>query len=63
MNKREAKRDCYRVVGDLIQGYFDVGQPGEDQGCDDATTCVDCLRKTEAMEEIQGRMFYLGGNL
>lgn len=30
MSKRKAKREACKVVADLIQNYFDVGQPHHD---------------------------------
>ena len=66
MKKRDAKRDACHIVGLLIEGYFDVGQPHAE--CRQGATprdnherihdehCADCDRLHAALTELRDEM-------
>ena len=52
MNQREAKQTAHRIVANLIQNYFDVGQPHTD-GMDGITTEEDAEKLYDGLVEIR----------
>jgi hypothetical protein len=53
-NQRAAMHRAHAIVANLIESYFDVGQPEAD-GQESAIPDLDVLRLREALQTIQAR--------